>query len=99
MPVEEGAVDGCGSGDGGDADLGAINCGLGQHGEDPLPPAGRVGFPALAMPRFAWPAAWLGLRGLGDGHARALLAGDDAAGRTAGIPRLTARWLRMTATA
>jgi hypothetical protein len=35
VPVEEGAVDCCGAGDAGDADLGAVAGGLVDRGDDP----------------------------------------------------------------
>ena len=40
VPVEEGAVYGCGTGDGRDADLGAVGGGLAERGDDALAAAG-----------------------------------------------------------
>src|SRR4029077_18842321 len=98
VPVEEGAVDGCGAGDGGAADLGAVGGGLFQRGDDARAAARGVGLPAFGH-RFglqAWrPGGW----GLGAGHETGLRAGRGAMARTAGMPRLTARCLRITVTA
>ena len=59
VPVEEGAVDGGGAGDAGDADLGAVGGGAVERGDDALPAAGGVGLPSFpSSPRSAgWPRA------------------------------------------
>jgi hypothetical protein len=46
VPVEEGAVDGGGAGDAGDADLGSRGCGLVDGGDDPLAAPCGVSLPA-----------------------------------------------------
>src|SRR6266487_434915 len=100
VPVKKGPVDGCGAGDGRDADLGAVGGGLAERGDDALAAAGRVGLAALCHrlgPQAQRPG--LGARRFGASHAMASRAGDGGATRTAGMPRLTARCLRMTATA
>src|SRR5580692_1902997 len=90
VPVEEGAVDVRGACDGGDADLGAVGGCLADRGDDALTPAGGVGLASFSHGIVARACR-------GHGHVRAWY--PAAGGRVPGMPRLTARCLRMTVTA
>ena len=97
VPVEEGPVHGGGAGDAGHGDLGAVGGGTVDCGDDALPAACGVGL-ASFLHRFGPRVCRRGPGWRRGCHARASLAGDGGAVGAVGMPRDTARCLRITVT-
>src|SRR5260370_16101830 len=99
VPVEEGPVHGGSAGDARHGDLGAVAEGVVECGDEALPATCGVGLPAFPH-RLGARARRPGRGGRGGaGHARASLAGEGVVTWTDGMPRDTARCLRITVTA
>src|SRR5258708_31591016 len=99
VPVKEGPVHGGGAGDAGHGDLGAVRGGAVERYDDALPAA--CGVCLASFPHHLGPPARRRGPGrrCGGGHLRASLAGEGVVLRTDGMPRDTARCLRITVTA